>query len=205
MVSRVPLKTVRKSSQQPLPPADLDSRSLPLEKISRGRVYKRLHPYDADAVYFNKTNDYRFNAPNEQYGVLYVAEELKGAFAETLLRHPGKTLIDQRDIDAKAVSEIKIRSQLNLVKLFGHGLVRVGATATVSSGDYAISQAWSLALWRHPQKPDGIIYRANHDNDQICLALYEHTRKHVRMVKTVPLGSEPFLAELFDHYGVGIG
>ena len=131
MVSRVPLKTVRKFSQQPLPPADLDSRSLPLENISRGRVYKRLHPYDADAVYFNKTNDYRFNAPNEQYGVLYVAEELKGAFAETLPRHPGKTLIDQRDIDAKAVSEIKIRSQLNLVKLFGHGLVRVGATATV--------------------------------------------------------------------------
>ena len=205
MVSRVPLKTVRKSSQQPLPPADLDSRSLPLEKISRGRVYKRLHPHDADAVYFNKTIDYRFNAPNEQYGVLYVAEELNGAFAETLLRHPGKTLIDQRDIDAKAVSEIKIRSQLNLVKLFGHGLVRVGATATVSSGDYAISQAWSLALWRHPQKPDGIIYRANHDNDQICLALYEHTRKHVRVVAMQRLRNEPSLAELLDHYGVGIG
>ena len=205
MVSRVPRKTVNKASAQPLPPADLDWRSLPLEKISRGRVYRRLHPYARNAIHYNDSNDYRFNAPNEQFAVLYVAEELKGAFAETLLRHPGKTLIDQRDIDAKAVSEIEIRSQLKLVKLYGHGLVRVGATATVASGDYAVSQAWSIALWRHPQKPDGIIYRANHDNDQICLALFGHTRKHVRVVKTVPPGSEPFLAELLDHYGVGIG
>ena len=189
MVSRVPRRTVNKASAQHLPPADLDSRSLPLEKISRGRVYRRLHPYARNAIHYNDSNDYRFNAPNKQFTVLYVAEEFKGAFAETLLRDPGKTLIDQ----------------LSLVKLHGDGLVRAGATAIVSSGKYAISQAWSLALWQHRQRPDGIIYRANHDNGQICLALFGHTRKHVRVVKTVPLGSEPFLAELLDHYGVGIG
>ena len=205
MISDPWYKTVNKASAQHLPPADLDSRSLPLEKISRGRVYRRLHPYARNAIHYNGSNDYRFNAPNKQFTVLYVAEELKGAFAETLLRDPGKTLIDQMDIDATAVSEIEITRQLSLVKLHGDGLVRAGATAIVSSGKYAISQAWSLALWQHRQRPDGIIYRANHDNGQICLALFGHTRKHVRVVKTVPLGSEPFLAQLLDHYGVGIG
>ena len=108
---------------------------------------------------------------------MYTAERPEGAFAETFLREPGRTLLPMDLVQAKAYARLAIERPLTLVRLSGPGLGRLGATAEVLHGGlpYDVPQAWSKAVREHPLKPDGIAYRARHDDDAICYTFFEAT------------------------------
>jgi hypothetical protein len=162
----------------PLPPADLSRRDLSLLILAKGRVVHRFFTARHDPVFFDKSREGRLNAPDGSYGVLYVARGAEGAFAETFLRRPGLTLIDDGLLRRKAYVRLKVTSRLTLIKLAGPGLAMLGATAEVVHGGlpYDVPQAWSKALLAHPRRADGIAYHARHDDEALCYAIFDRAR-----------------------------
>ncbi len=140
----------------PLPPANLDRRLPELVRLpAAGQEVYRFYTAKRQPIFFDRSTEGRFNAPDASYGVLYAAKEINGAFAETFLRTPGHTLIDADLLKRKAYVRLLIGRDLNLIRLAGPGLARVGATAEVAHGGlpYDVPQAWSIALARHPIAP----------------------------------------------------
>jgi hypothetical protein len=139
--------------------------------------------------------------------VCSLAEAPEVAFAETFLREPGTTLIEEVDLASRSVAVVTVKRDLRLVAFHGEGLARIGATAGVSSGPYAVSRAWAAALHGHPSQPDGIRYRARHDDDGFAVALFDRAGGAVEVESTAGLTSpetRSLLAGWLDRYGIGI-
>lgn len=116
----------------PLPPADLDRRSPELVTLPAGEAFHRFYTAKWNPVFFDSSREGRFNAPDTSYGVLYAAKGVDGAFAETFLRNPGRTLIDDMLLRRKAYVRLSSSRALTLIRLAGPGLARLGATAEVA-------------------------------------------------------------------------
>lgn len=100
-----------------------------------------------------------------------------------------------------------MRRDLRLVALHGPGLVRVGGTAAVVSGPYALTRLWSLAIHEHPDAADGIRYRARHDDDSFAVALFDRAADALAAGERKELLARESLAELaawLDRYAVGL-
>jgi len=148
----------------------------------------------------------RFNAPDGSYGVLYAAKEPAGAFAETFLRTPGRTLIDLDLIHRKAYVRFAASRKLTLIRLAGPGLARLDATAEVTHNGlpYEVAQAWSAALFGHPVAADGIAYHARHDDAELCYALFDRSAAAiVEDAREVDLDQDWFW-RIAVHYRVGL-
>jgi hypothetical protein len=65
----------------PEPSKRFHSIKLPVSEIDR--EWCRSHPTRRDAVYFGRNRAYRFDAPDGEYGVLYVAANPYVSFIET--------------------------------------------------------------------------------------------------------------------------
>lgn len=161
----------------PQPPADLARRAPVLVELPAGALLHRFHTAAHDPVFFDRSLAGRFNAPDGSYGVLYAAASLTGAFAETFLREPGRTLLPADLLARKAYVRLRVLRALTLIRLGGPGLARLGATAEIVHGGlpYGTAQAWSAALHGHPAKPDGVAYTARHDDEALCFALFDRT------------------------------
>ncbi len=159
----------------PRPPGDLASRAPELLTLKEGVVVERFYNSAFEPIYFDRSRAGRMNAPDGSYGVLYAAADVRGAFAETFLRTPGRTLLTLDQIRQKARVRIRVVRDLTLVKLAGRGLARLGATAEVTHGGlpYDIPQAWSKAIHDLAARPDGIAYYARHDDEALCYALFD--------------------------------
>jgi hypothetical protein len=54
--------------------------------------------------------------------------------------------------------------------------------------------------------PDGIAYRSNHDNGEICVALFERSGDRLAAGNAQPMTADRArLAELLTRYKVGLG
>ena len=170
----------------PDPPADLAKRSLPLLTTKQGwfRIYNIRH----NPLHFGKSGDRRFNLPGGESGVLYVGADEQCAFIETLGHSTGARVITVSALRSRGLAEIQVRAPLRLVDLTGPGLAQLGADERLSTGDYSVAQRWSLMLFRHPQKPDGLYYRSRHDPSRVCAAIYQRAARKVRVVHRVGLG-----------------
>jgi hypothetical protein len=194
----------------PLPPADLDARELPIHLTPSATILHRVHASGFGALFFGpapgKPPRGRWDAPDGEFGVCYLAEEAHVGFAETFLREPGVTLIEEADMASRSLARIEARRDLRLAAVHGAGLARIGATAAVCSGAYSVSRAWALALHRHPDAPDGIRYRARHDDDGFAIALFDRAADAVAELGNAPL--DPFetieIAGWLDRYAIGL-
>ena len=191
----------------PLPPADIDSRVPEFTVLRKGVILERFFSADFDPIYFDRSKSGRLNAPDGSYGVLYAAQDLGGAFAETFLRNPGQTMLTTGQIAKKARVQLRTLRELRLVKLGGAGLARIGATAEIIHGaqPYDAPQTWSRELRLHPSKPDGIAYTARHDDESICYALFDHlplcVGEHAREMDI----DRDWFWDMAEHYGVQFG
>jgi hypothetical protein len=142
-----------------------------------------------------------------EFRVCYLGEQAFVAFAETLLRAPGTSVVESVDVESRSMARVRVERDLRLVALHGSGLARVGATASVVMGAYAVCRQWALALHAHPERPDGIRYRARHDDDGFAVALFDRAADAVTERDTHGLlaaeGAEE-LAAWMDRYGVGL-
>lgn len=191
-------------SPHPEPSAALASRKLPLVRL-RG-PFSRIHRQKLAPLHFGTSKLNRFDAPNGEFGVLYVGQDILCAFIETFGHATGVRLIDHTELEARALAEITVTRPLRLVDLRGSGLARVGADAALTSGlDYGLSQRWSRAFHDHPQVPDGIAYRARHDPDRTSIALFDRVAPLARAEPRGALDSDDArLAGLLDTYDFGL-
>jgi hypothetical protein len=190
----------------PLPPPDIAARRPELVILPRGLVVERFFTLGYDPIFFDRGRGGRLNAPDSSYGVLYSAEQVRGAFAETFLREPGRTLLPIDLVQKKGRVSLRLVRELRLVRLMGIGLARLGATAEVvhSGLPYDASRAWSQAIHDLPSAPDGIAYSARHDDEMVCYALFEGRAPCVEEVTRQEDIDKDWFWDLAELYGIGI-
>lgn len=188
----------------PEPPGNLSTRSLPNYQVSVGSKLFRIHMTTKGAKYFGRSADWRFDDPASKYGTLYAGLRPHVAFAEVLLRGSG-ALVALSELDIRSLCSFTALRTVNLVPMHGRHLAELGANASVTSGPYALSQRWSRALHDHPERPDGIAYRATHDNDEFAVVVFERAATAIDDGSSIPLLGDPILlGEMLDHYHAAI-
>ena len=147
----------------------------------------------------------RFDAPAGEFGVCYVALSPEAAFAETFLRNPGRRMLDSTLLGTRALTSLACDRPLRVARLHGPGLARLGATAEVTHGPaYELARRWSVALWSHPSRPDGILYSSRHDDDELCLALFDRDPVSLAVKSSQSLLGSPLLTPLLRRYRMGL-
>ena len=69
---------------------------------------------------------------------------------------------------------------------------------------YDLPQSWSAALFAHPVKADGIAYRARHDDDEVCHAIFDRAADRIEeSTRELDLDQDWFY-ELMQHYNIGL-
>lgn len=195
----------------PLPPRDLKRRKLPIHVVPAMTDLYRIHPANRASLFYGPAPGQpprgRWDAPGGEFGVCYMAEASYAAFAECFLRDPGVMVLEMDDLRERALALLRPWRELRLVAMHGAGLHAVGATAASCTGPYAVSRAWAGALHGHPEKPDGIRYRARHDDDGFAIALFDRARADLHEAGGAPLDDPRcvgHLAGFVDRYGVGL-
>ena len=189
----------------PDPPADLGRRSLPVRTLSA--PWYRLHARGRQAVFFGRTGLGRFDAPAGEFGTLYLAEDVPGAFVETFGQATARRILALPDLARRRLARIEPPRPLRLVDLTGAGLARIGADARLFAGDHAVARRWALALHRHPRAPDGVLYPARHDPSRRAAAVFDRVRGRFRAKDLGSLDERRnarLLAGLLDRYGFGL-
>lgn len=190
----------------PLPPPDFFHRPLTELRLAAGTNLHRFHDAAYAPVFFDRSQMGRLNAPDGAFGVFYAAATVVGAFAETFLRQPGRTLLAPDLIAWKTYAVLRLRRDLRLLQLYGVGLARAGATAEVTHGGlpYDTPQRWSAAIFAHPARYDGIAYTARHEDGEICLALFDRAIDAIEEAERVANLQTGWFFDLLDRYGVGL-
>jgi hypothetical protein len=190
----------------PRPPDDIARRRPRLLRLRAGTVVHRFYTAEYEAIFFDPSREGRLNSPDGGYGALYAARDAYGAFAETFLRRPGRTLIDPGLLRRKAYVRLEITTDLNLIRLAGPSLAILGATAEVVHGGlpYDAPQAWSKELFDHPLRPDGIAYYARHDDEGLCYAIFDRARSSVREIDREANLDQDWFWRLARRYKVGL-
>lgn len=174
---------VRRSGvRQQEPPRDLHARDLPIIELT-GK-FRRIHQTALDPLLFGKTAKNRFDDPKAasgDFGSLYLALDHFGAFIESFGDSEGNT-ISHGTLDQRSIAEITTTKVIRAVDLTAQGAAWLGAAGEVSAGNHALSQRWAYALWGHPASPEGIYYRARHDQSRFCAAIFDRAQTSITVV-----------------------
>jgi hypothetical protein len=192
------------------PPRDLANREPLIHVLRETDVWFRGHSMDKGPLFFGKTMTQRWDAPAEEYGVLYLGSDEFCAFMESIGRGVLKTqLVPRATVEHKGVSRVRFTRPLRVIDLVSSGgLTRIGAESSLSSGSgYKNSQKWSKALRDHPEKPDGIYYLSRHDPSRTACALYDHCESVVEVVGPPKswIDDPKLLGKILDHYHFSLG
>jgi hypothetical protein len=162
-----------KPGDLPLPTSALNRR-MPIVTSLDGpffRIYLEIHK---TPMFFGKTLNYRFDSASCECGVLYAAPGLAGAFVETFMQELGRTSVSLKELRDRPVALIRPKRPLRFIDLCAPGgQMRLGLNGRICTGSYAVAQAWSDALRKHPQKPDGILFPSRHELSIPSCAIFE--------------------------------
>jgi hypothetical protein len=195
----------------PVPPLDLHSRRVP-EHVFNMSVTPmlRVHRTKFSPLFFNRRSRsdtvFRFDAPQDEYGVLYGSPEFDACLAETLFRDrfaTGPLVIDEIEITDRSISTLGLagRSDLLLADLTAPLFTIGGSAAIASVSDYEIPNLWSKAFHDHPKKYDGIYFLSRYSN-MPSVALFDHVDMTVE--RTVPLLADYRLPSFLDRYDIAV-
>ncbi|MGI9090144.1 MAG: RES family NAD+ phosphorylase [Gemmatimonadaceae bacterium] len=145
----------------------------------------------------------RFDAPAGEYRIGYFGMSRDGAFAEVFLRVPPVEIVAMDEIALRRITSIEITRPVRLAQLHGAGLARLGITASATTGaDYAHARHLALELWSQASPPDGVLYRARHDDEHVSVALFHTAESSLRVGSPRPLTDDRgWLADLAVRYG----
>lgn len=191
------------------PPSKPLEGALPLTLVAADSKWWRIHRTERPPVYFGpapgQPPTYRFDAPGGQYRVLYIGQSLSAAFVETLLRNPRIPFIERSELEERSAAVLTNRHELKLVDLRGGGLSQIGVDNRITTGSYDVAGRWALALWRHADTPDGILYRSKHDPNHVCAAVFDRVHCKFEASTTTPLMDVPHhRAPILGAHGKGI-
>ena len=200
-------------SDCPRPPVDLAQRKLPIKILDLDATpLRRIHRTVHDPVYFNKPgvsgSRFRFDAPNDEFGVLYASQSFDACVAETIVRDQFEEgelplQVEEAQLACRSVSTLKTTSgSLRLVDLT-EPVTRLGCTAQVlSDPDYTSPNQWSQALHDHPAQVDGIYFRSRYAN-QASVAIFDHVDV-VRVGDPIELLNSVEMGEYLDREEIGL-
>ena len=192
----------------PEPPSDLASRLPLLVTLDSGTVLSRFHDRDYGPIFFGRTGNYRFDAPDQSFGVLYAGRDEFCAFIEIFGQSTGIRVVTRAALERRHLSYLTTRVPLTLIDLVSSGgLARIGADARLFSGSHAIAQRWSAALRDHPKRPVGLLYPARHDPPRGACAFFdlpESTFESENTGSLIEAGHVGLLGKILDHYNFGL-
>ena len=197
---------VQHNPEYPLPPSDFQQRTLSIQ-TQKITLYRLNQASYKSAIYFDRSGMGRYDSPQQSYGILYTAESVRGAFIESFGRVRGKLGVAIADLKSRNLFEIKSERELNLVNLWGDGLVKMGADSSITSGiNYEIARIWGEHIYLHPQKVDGIFYLSRHDNTQMCCGIFDRVRDSLTEKNTGNLydSHAELLGDILDCYDYGL-
>ena len=191
------------------PPSEPLRGELPIARVEPGTKWWRIHRAHHPPVFFGPESGrpamYRFDAPGGEYRILYVGQSLSAAFIETLLRNPRIAFIERTELEERSVAVLTNQHSLRLVDLRGSGLSQLGVDNRLTTGSYEVAGRWALALWRHPDGPDGILYRSRHDPKHTCAAIFNRPHCEFLLSTTTRLMDIPHhWAAILAAHGKGI-
>lgn len=192
------------------PPPWLPGVKLPLNVHEANTALLRVHRTALAPIHFSPGEGQppagRFDSAAGEFGVLYLALTLDGAFVETILRNPDRRLVGLQDIAARSVTVLAAARDLRLVRMHGAGLQALGVDNSVTTGPYEPCGRWADALFAHPDRPDGIAYASRHDPDQVCIALFSRSDLGLSPASpSVPLAEMMMeVAAILRRYGKGL-
>jgi hypothetical protein len=167
-----------------------------------------MHRVGVLPLAFDRSTRHRFNALDDQFGVLYCAADPHCAFIETF----GDTIWQSRmvsltELRRRRLTEVVMERPLRLVDLTGPRLAALGADLRLTTGSHRIARAWSLAFWSHPQQPDGIYYVSRRDSERTCIAVYDRAGAALAIRNSIGLADPSqisLLADVLDTYRFGL-
>jgi len=198
----------------PLPPPDIGTRAIPVHALNLAITdVKRIHRRVRSPIFYNcksrSTTVFRFDAPGDEYGVLYASESFSACMAETVIRdrfigQVAPILLSESELESRSISLLG-QDAPRLLRLadFTQPLFHLGFTTEVlTDPDYEASNAWSMAMFDHPQHLDGIYFRSRYANAP-SIAIFERCAV-IQRGAAVPLLESPELGPFLDRYGIGL-
>jgi hypothetical protein len=159
-----------------IPPDWLPQARLPLTTLPASDRLVRIHRLGKTPIFFSPGERQppagRFDSASGRFGVIYMAQNFDGAFAETPPRNPARRLVAAAELAARACTLLAPSRDLRLVRPHGAGLQALGLDNAITTGPYEPCGMWSDALFDHTDRPDGIAYASHHDPDQLCMAMF---------------------------------
>ena len=137
------------------------------------RILPRAHAATPLGMGFGKS---RFSSPRNKFAILYLAEDVKTAVAETIVRDrfEGKSerVLLQEEFDRYSIASVRSLRPLLLLDLRHEGVSLLGvSTDAVRAKDQTAGRRFSQNLYDQTDL-DGIIYMSRITNKQ-CLAVYD--------------------------------
>jgi hypothetical protein len=148
----------------------------------------------------------RFDDPLGEYGVCYLGLTDEAAFVETVLRDQYLPHVSESELAEVCLADGEATRELRLARFLGWGLQRMHTNAASVHAPYDITQAWSRAIWAHPDGVDGIAYRSGYDDDHRCVALFDRASTALRVAPGPSILALPHrLGPLLDLYDIALG
>lgn len=187
------------------PPVDFAGRTVTVVEFDKPIF--RSHSTTRHPVFFGKTRQYRFDAPDGSYGVLYAGADIFCAFVESIIKNPNSRVVTTTELKNKAIAELTGARALRLVDLTLSGaLVRIGADSRLFSADREAAQLWSKALHDHPALADGLLYPSRLDPVRQAIALFDDRAPKLtelsRQTWYAPGPQRRLLAQIAEHYNI---
>ncbi len=183
------------------PRSTLVNRPLQTVTLAPSKLF-RVSRHDSGEPFFGKRAANRFDDPSvpayRRAGTCYFGLSLIVAIAETVL-HDEMPTNGHFDL---AVQEFEDRF---LVRFGGESLILADLTGVALkslAGDgsmstvmpYTLPQQWARAIYRHPQKVDGLLYMSRHVNDDKAVVLFDRAAHKLRATRYRPLPDAPGVA-----------
>jgi hypothetical protein len=176
----------------PLDPPARNLGAIPLAtKVIAASSLYRISRHASGEPFFGRSGGNRFDDPSRRYGTCYFGFDLQTAVAETILHDEvavnGRFSTSYSDFASRHLVRFK-GGQLVLANLTGTSLKTLGGDGSLSTiTPYRLPQLWSMAIHRHPQKPDGILYVSRHLNDRLAAVVFDRARATLGSASYTPL------------------
>jgi len=149
----------------------------------------------------------RFSSPNNTFQLLYIAQNIATAIAETIVRDRfegvSNRVLDDTEIENWAVAEITAPSSLTALDLRTDGLLRLGVSTDATRGKtHKKGQSFSEEIYT-TYDFDALLYFSRLTSAH-CLAVYDRAVSKLNATDAVPLLRHPQLVPALNSIEVKI-
>ena len=171
------------------PPPASGHAKLRIQRLPPGTVWYRIvHRRHPSALHFGTGPDARWNDPRSLFGVLYVADSVEAAFAETFghevpSRYPPLVdkFVDTLELEERVLHRIESTREIVLGLFQGAGLAALNLDAEIiATSDYTLPQHWSRWVYDAPKGLDGICYPSRLLPNRENSALFDRCRSGLK-------------------------